>query len=187
MTQLSSPHCSSFNSMTLVYRGVEMAHCTSVCTHVWEHVCVWECNCICVFGVFATVTALGAPCWWRPVSPTSAHCWGEKCRKNHRSPAPSSHLPSSHTTASPRFNLRFPPHCFIKACTSCSPPVLHPFLPVSSQWTYKEKRDWKMASENRCIDTVVILQNITVEMADIKIYFLCLYIIIRYVNDKEYH
>lgn len=102
----------------LLMHGV---HCWCVYAHIRECMCMcMRMYCRCVFGVFATVPALEAPCWWRPVGPTSAHCWWEMCRKTPHSPAHSSHPSSTHNAASPPVflpisssNPRSPP-CFIK-------------------------------------------------------------------------
>lgn len=73
---LSSP-------VTLLYSGIDMVHYSGVCTYTVRACMCMRMYCICVFGGFASVPALGAPCWWRPVGPTSAHCWWETCRKRN--------------------------------------------------------------------------------------------------------
>lgn len=142
-----------------------MVQCSGMCMSARAQVRVSVCECaVWVYlAVFATVPALGPPCWWRPVGPTSAHCWWwETCGKKLSVSGPLSlifhPLTPQHHLFFPLFFLSFNPRspllCFIKHCPSRSLLFFFiPSLPTSSQtvqrriisnqsalWIFKKKR-----------------------------------------------
>lgn len=116
--------------LVLQYNEIEMVQfcwCVNI-THTFVNVYVHVASvCVCTF---ATIPALGAPCWWRPVGPTSAHHWWETCRKTRSlrltslifHPLTPWHLfPSSYPIFLSRFfNPRSPLSHFTQHCASCS-------------------------------------------------------------------